>query len=200
MSENIGQVLQKIGQTGYDFFGTGIVETGAEQIGRTIGKVAIPIPIVGGMIGKKAGEKFVNNAQYASGLIGEVGGMMTGEKNIQDVLSYIPNQAAKDWWNSELMQVVTGRMSVPDAIVNGLVDYSGIKLFSDKTHAWKDKDGNYHKEWQPGATMVVGKWERPTNVLPTPDLSSNKGILGVHQGEIFYKGFDDARWAQINKK
>ena len=187
---DIGKTLQNIGNAGYNFFGSGLVETGMEQIGRTIGSVAIPIPIVGGMIGKKVGEKAANYLQYGSGLLGEIGQSIQDVQNgasfgqeLKDVLNYIPNQVAKDWWNSELVQVATGRMSVPDAIVNGLVDYSGIKLFSDKEHAWKDKQGNYHKTYVDGAKLVVGNWQQPTNTGPKVNISSNDGILGVRGGE-----------------
>jgi hypothetical protein len=51
--------------------------------------------------------------------------------------------------------------------------------------------------------MVVGKWVEPTNTAVHPDFtgnSGNKGILGTHNGEIFIKGIDDARWAEIQAK
>ena len=211
-AKGIGETLQKVGQAGYDFFGSGIVETGMETVGKALGSVAIPIPVVGGMVGKKAGEKLSHVLQYGSGLMGEVGKSIQDVQNgrsvgqeIKDVLNYVPRQVAKDWWDSELMQVVTGKMTVPDAIMKGIEDYSGVNLFSNKTHAWEDKHGNITETYKPGSKLVVGEWKQQENgatnvVTPTPDLQSNSGILGVHNGEIFYKGFDDARWAQIQSK
>ena len=91
-------------------------------------------------------------------------------------------------------------MTVPDAIMKGLQDYSGVGLFSDKTYAWKNNKGEYSKTWSREFNKpVVGKWIEDPNSLPRPKINSNKGILGVHNGEIFYKGFDDARWAALKK-
>ena len=178
-----------------------------ETVGKVLGSVAIPIPVVGGMVGKKAGEKLSHVLQYGSGLMGEVGKSIQDVQNgrsvgqeIKDILNYVPRQVAKDWWDSELMQVVTGKMTVPDAIMKGIEDYSGVNLFSNKTHAWEDKHGNITETYKPGSKMVVGEWKQPEKPpLPTPDLQSNKGILGVHNSEIYYKGFDDARWAALKK-
>ena len=199
-ADSIGTALQKIGQTGYTVFGSGVVEQGMQTGGQILGSALIPIPIVGGMIGKKIGENASHALQYGSGLLGEIGGAIKGEKNIGDVLSYLPKQIVTDWWNSPKMQVLTGRQHINDALINTLEDYSMVGLFSNKEHAWKDSQGNYHKQYVPGSKMVVGEWVKGPSNAPRPDLSSNSGILGVRNGEIYYKGFDDARWKALQKK
>lgn len=204
----IGDILQQVGQKGYEIMDTGIIQTGAGTIGQALGSALIPIPIVGGQIGKAVGKAAVDGLKYRFGTIGEIGKSIQDVQNgsnvgkeILDVLSYIPRQKINDFMNGDMMKVITGEMNWRDAALNKVEDYLGLNWMTDKTHAWKDQQGNYHKEYVPGSTMVVGKWIEPSEPpLPTPDLSSNAGILGVHNGEIFYKGFDDARWAQIQSK
>lgn len=197
LTNNIGKSLQQYGNSGYKFFNTGIVETGMETIGRTLGSIAIPI--VGGAVGKAVGENLTNRLKYRYGLIGEIGQSIQDINNgsslfkeIGDVLSYVPKQMAKDAWNSELVKVVTGRTTVPDAIMKGLEDYSGVGLFSDKTYAWKNDKGEYSKTWsREFSKPVVGKWVTQQSSIPRPDISSNAGILGVGKnGEILLKGFN----------
>lgn len=198
-SKNLGDILQTIGQKGSDFFSNPMVERGFGVVGHAVGE-AIPIPIVGGMIGKEIGRDLANNLSYASGLVGEVGGMMNGEKNFGDVMSYVP----KRWWNdlkndtinSDAMKVIRGDMNWRDAVVNALEQEAMIDIIAPgKTHAWKDKQGNYHKEYVKGAKMVVGEWKQPTQTQQAPDLSGNSGILGFANGQAYYRGLDDAAWA-----
>ena len=197
LSNNIGSTLQNIGNEGYKFFNTGIVETGMEAVGRTVGSAAIPI--VGGTIGKNIGENLAHQLKYGFGLVGEIGKSIQDINNgssvfkeIGDVLSYVPKQVAKDAWNSELVKVVTGRTTVPDAIMKGLEDYSGVGLLSDKTYAWKNNNGEYSKTWsREFSKPVVGKWHTQQSSIPRPDISSNAGIMGVGKnGEILLKGFN----------
>lgn len=203
-TKNIGQILQSFGQKGSDFYANPMVQRGFEWAGKAAGH-AIPIPFVGGTIGKAAGGMMADNLSYAHGLIGEVGGMMTGEKNIGDVLSYVPNRIVNDikndLFNSNTSKVIRGEMNWRDAVLNTLEDNAMIDFLAPgKTHAWKDKQGNYHKEYVDGAKMVVGEWKEQPNTQPRPDINSNAGILGVYQGEIFRRGFDDARWAQLQQQ
>ena len=207
IASNIGQTLQQVGQTGYNIMNTGAIQTGAGTIGQILGSVAIPIPIVGGQIGKFAGNAAVDSLKYNFGTIGEIGKSIQDLQNgsslgqeIKDVLTYAPRQIINDFKNSDFMKVIQGEMNWRDAALNSMEDFTGVNLITDKTHAWKDKQGNYHKEYVDGASMVVGKWETSQNTMPTPDLSSNKGILGTHNGEIFYKGFDDARWSELQRQ
>ena len=69
----------------------------------------------------------------------------------------------------------------------------------------KSKDGKYYKEWVDGANPfpVVGEWK--SNVPEgykniKPELNSNSGILGVYNGEILRKGFDDDRYQQLKQQ
>ena len=213
-SKDIGEILQNIGQKGSDFFSNDMVERAFGAVGHAVGKM-IPIPIVGGMIGKHQGKDLAHGLSYASGLVGEVGKSIqdlqngsSAKQEIKDVLNYLPTRYWEDFKNdtinSDAAKVIRGEMNWRDAALNALEQEAMIDFIAPgKTHAWKDKQGNVHKEYVDGAKMVVGEWKQPENPpLPTPDLQSNSGILGVHQGEIFYKGFDDARWAaiQANKK
>ena len=204
--KSIGEFLQTAGGKMADVWDNPMVERMYKVGGKVIGKFAIPIPVVGSYVGGQIAENLPKISSYASGLIGEIGGAMAGNRSTRDVLEYIPTRIWEDVKNETInhpvVQVITGDLNWRDAIVDRLEQEAMVDIFTDKTHAWKDKDGNYHKRYVDGATMVVGKWEEPKNVMPTPDLSSNAGILGTHNGEIYYKGFDDARWAalQANKK
>ena len=190
--ENIGEFLQEFGQKGADFYSNPMVQRAYGLIGKVAGH-AIPIPIVGGMLGQKAGEMMADNMSYAHGLIGEVGGMMTGEKDIKDVLSYVPTRMWEDFKNdtinSDTAKVIRGEMNWRDAVLNKLENEAMIDIFApNKTHAWKDAQGNYHKEYVDGATMVVGEWVNKPNTQPRPDPSSNKITIGPN-GEVIRNGF-----------
>lgn len=200
--ENIGNVLQSFGQKGSDFYANPMVQRGFEWAGRAAGH-AIPIPIVGGMIGKAAGGKLADTLSYTHGLIGEVGGMINGEKNIGDVLSYVPSRMWEDFKNdtinSDTAKVIRGEMNWRDAVVNTLEDNAMIDILAPgKTHAWKDAQGNYHKEYVDGATMVVGEWKEQPNTAPRPEMK-HSDILGVYQGQVLYKGFDDALYNSLKE-
>lgn len=190
--KNLGNRLQKMGETGYNLFDTGFVRTGAKTIGQVLGSIAIPIPVVGGQIGKAIAENTVNRLKYGYGLMGEVGGMINGEKSIGDVLTYIPKTMINEFKNSHITQVLTGKMNWRDGVVGALEDFALLDFLAPgKTHAWKDQQGNYHRQYVDGAKMVVGEWKEVPNTEPRPDLQSNRGILGVGKnGEILYKGFD----------
>ena len=188
-SKHIGNLLENIGQTGADIFGNPMVQRGFETVGQAVGSIAIPIPIVGGQIGKKLGELAADRLSYGSGLVGEIGGMIAGEKNIGDVLSYIPNRIYDNIVNSDKAKVMRGEMNWRDAILNTLEDNAMIDILAPgKTHAWKDEQGNYHKEYVDGATMVVGKWVDQPNTQLRPDPSSNN-IQIKPNGEVIRNGF-----------
>ena len=187
-SKNVGQMLQNIGHTGADIFGNPMVERGFETVGQVMGSM-IPIPIVGGQIGKQIGESIANTLSYGSGLVGEIGGMISGEKNIGDVLSYIPNRVIDKVTNSDVGKVIRGEMNWRDAVLNNLEENAMINFLAPgKTHAWKDDQGNYHKEYVDGATMVVGSWQEQPNTQPRPDPSSNNIKIGPN-GEVIRNGF-----------
>ena len=203
-SKNLGHMLQQFGQQGSNFYDNAMVQTGFGAVGRAIGQVAIPIPIVGGTIGKMAGESLANTLSYTHGLVGEIGGLISGEKNIGDVLSYVPKRIWNDFVdstvNSDTAKVIRGEMNWRDAAINKLEEYSMVNILApNKTHAWKDAQGNYHKQYVDGAKMVVGEWkEAPAQ--PRPDINSNAGILGVYNGEVYRRGFDDARWTALQQQ
>ena len=205
--KNVGEVLQKVGQTGSNFFGNEMVGTGFGAVGKALGSVAIPIPIVGGMIGKAGGKSLANRLSYTSGLIGEVGKSLQDLANgssvkqeIKDIATYVPNRIVNDikdaTINSDTAKVIRGEMNWRDAAVNALEEAAMVNVFAPgKTHAWKDQQGNYHKEYVDGAKMVVGEWKQPTQRQQAPDLSGNSGILGFANGQAYYRGLDDAAWA-----
>ena len=191
-NKNIGHLLQSYGERGSQFYNNSMIQTGAGMIGRAVGQVAIPIPIVGGTIGKKVGESIADALSYGHGLIGEVGGVIAGEKNIGDVLSYIPNRIWNDFkndtLNSDTAKVIRGEMNWRDAVINKLEDYAMIDFLApNKTHAWKDDQGNYHREYVDGAKMVVGTWHE-SEPQQRPDPSSNN-IRITSSGEVIRNGF-----------
>lgn len=203
-SKNLGHALQEYGQFGSNFFDNGSVKTGFGIGGKIIGQAAIPIPVVGGKLGEMAGKALATHLSYQHGLLGEVGGLIAGEKNIGDVLSYVPTRMWNDFKdatiNSDTAKVIRGEMNWRDAVINKLEDYAMIDILApNKTHAWKDAQGNYHKQYVDGAEMVVGEWhEAPAQ--PRPDINSNAGILGVYNGEVYRRGFDDARWTALQQQ
>ena len=192
LGQSIGKILQNIGQKGSDFYANPMVQRGFETVGKAAGTV-IPIPIVGGMIGKAAGGNLADTLSYTHGLIGEVGGMMTGEKNIGDVLSYIPNRIVEDFkndlFNSDTAKVIRGEMNWRDAVLNKLEDNAMIDILAPgKTHAWKDQQGNYHKEYVDGAKMVVGTWYEQPNTGPRPSDNGKITKIGKN-GEVIREGW-----------
>ena len=201
--KHIGHVLQTIGKTGEGIFDNSLVQGGFKIGGKIIGQALLPVPVVGGMVGKIAGETLANTLSYGSGLIGEVGGLIAGEKSIGDVLSYVPNRMWNNFidstLNSDTAKVIRGEMNWRDAALNKMEDLSMVNVLApNKVHAWKDAQGNYHKQYVDGAKMVVGEWHE-TPAQPRPDINSNSGILGVYNGEVYRRGFDDARWQQLQQ-
>ena len=197
--KTFGNFLQQIGRFGAELFDNHSVGALAGHVGKAIGQATIPIPFVGGAVGKYVGKSIPNKISYASGLIGEIGGAINGEKSMKDILTYIPNRMVNDIKDSNLVQVITGQKNWRDGIMDMLEDEAMISwLAPGKTHAWETPDGKIHKEYVDGAKMVVGTWK---NNVPEgyrnikPDLNSNSGILGIGpNGEVMRKGFDDARW------
>ena len=171
------------------------VQNIAGTAGQIIGSIAIPIPFVGGTIGKAIGEKVVNNMSYQLGLGGEIqqsiqdilAGADVG-KEIMDVVSYIPKRMITDFNNKPLVKVIKGELHPFDAGIQYLEDLSFVKyLAPDKTYAWKDAQGNYHKSYVDGAKMVVGSWKESTPQI-RPDPSSNN-IRITSSGEVIRNGF-----------
>ena len=204
INQQIGNFLQNFGKFNSDLFSNNTVKTIFGNVGKVVGKAVIPIPGVGGTVGKIVGESIPNKISYASGLIGEVGGAIKGEKSMKDILTYIPNRMINDTSNSNLVQVITGQKNWRDAVMQKLEKEAMVDWFSDKTYAW-EKDGKFYKEWVDGANPfpVVGEWK--SNVPEgykniKPELNSNSGILGVYNGEILRKGFDDDRYQQLKQQ
>ncbi|WP_458453521.1 hypothetical protein [Methanobrevibacter sp.] len=171
------------------------VQNMAGHIGSTLGSIAIPIPIVGSTIGRAVGEKVMNNISYQLGLGGEIqqsiqdilAGANVGNE-IMDVVSYIPRRMITDFNNNPLVKIIKGEVHPFDAGMQYLEDLSFVKyLAPDKTYAWKDKQGNYHKTYVDGAKPVVGTWHESTPQL-RPDPSSNN-IRITSSGEVIRNGF-----------
>ena len=204
LRHSIGDFLQKVGHGASDFLDNPMVERGFGAVGSVLGKV-IPIPIVGSLAGKEIGQATAKVLSSATGLVGEIGGLMSGNKSIVDVLTYLPLKSVEDIKNKTInhpvAQMIRGELNWRDAIIDSLEENAMIDFLApNKEHAWKDQHGNYHKRYVDGAKMVVGEWVEAPNSVPRPNLSSNEGILGVHNGEILYKGFDDERWNEIQQR
>ena len=191
-SKNIGHMLQQYGQQGSDFFANPMVQRGFGWVGQAVGS-AIPIPIVGGQIGKAMGKTLAHTLSYGNGLMAEVGGAMNGTKSMTDVMTYVPRRAWEDikneTVNSDLAKVIRGEKNWRDAVVDSLEENAMIQFLAPgKTHAWKDQQGNYHKEYVDGSKMVVGTWETRPNTQQRPDPSSNNIRIGPN-GEVIRNGF-----------
>lgn len=188
LNQQIGDILKNFSQFGSNIIEHPVTKKGFEIVGDVIGEVAIPIPVVGGAIGELSGKLLNKQLEYGNGLVGEIGGMISGEKNIGDVLSYIPNRIYDDVVNSDIGKVIRGEMNWRDAILNTLENEAMINILApDKTHAWKDDQGNYHKEYVDGAKMVVGTWVEQPNTQPRP--SDNGKIIGIKNGEVIREGW-----------
>ena len=87
--KTFGNFLQQIGRFGAELFDNHSVGALAGHVGKAIGQATIPIPFVGGAVGKYVGKSIPNKISYASGLIGEIGGAINGEKSMKDILNYI---------------------------------------------------------------------------------------------------------------
>ena len=171
------------------------VQNIAGTAGQIIGSIAIPIPFVGGTIGKAIGKNLVNTVSLGLGLGGEmqqsIQDILAGAdvgKEIMDVVSYIPKRMITDFNNKPLVKVIKGELHPFDAGIQYLEDLSFVKyLAPDKTYAWKDAQGNYHKSYVDGAKMVVGSWKESTPQM-RPDPSSNN-IRITSSGEVIRNGF-----------
>ena len=171
------------------------VQNIAGTAGQIIGSIAIPIPFVGGTIGKAIGKNLVNTVSLGLGLGGEmqqsIQDILAGAdvgKEIMDVVSYIPKRMITDFNNKPLVKVIKGELHPFDAGMQYLEDLSFVKyLAPDKTYAWKDAQGHYHKTYVDGAKPVVGTWHESTP-QQRPDPSSNN-IRITRSGEVIRNGF-----------
>lgn len=172
------------------------VQNAVGTIGQIIGSVAIPIPFVGGTIGKTVAKNLVNTVSYVTGFGGEIQKSIEDLKNgssfgqeVLDVVSYIPKRIITDINNKPLVRIAKGELHPYDAAIKYLEDTALVKFLApNKTHAWKDDQGRYYRNYQPGTKMVVGTWTTGPNTAPRPDPSSNKISIGKG-GEVIRNGF-----------
>ena len=187
--KHIGQILQ----TTSDFLASPELQNVVGQVGGMIGSVAVPIPLVGDDIGKLLAQTAATSLSYQTGIMSETAkALQDGKINSQEaknIATYVPNRIKNDIQQSTIAQVVTGKKSIPDAIVETLEQNALVNWFApNKTHAWKDNQGHYHKQYVPGSKMVVGEWKSEPNNQPRPDPSSNNIRIGPN-GEVIRNGF-----------
>ena len=187
--KSLGQILQST----TDFLSSPELQNLAGHIGQIAGSIVVPIPFIGGTLGKSVAQGAATKLSYQTGLMNEtVNALQDGKINAQEaknIMNYVPNRIKNDVMQSSTYQVITGKKTVPDAIVESLEQSALINWIAPgKTHAWKDNQGNYHKEYVPGSKMVVGEWKSEPNNQPRPDPSSNKIQIGKN-GEVIRNGF-----------
>ena len=186
-TNEVGQTLENLGNAYNSFWGSKPVQDLAGAVGQGIGMATIPV--VGGTLGKTIGKTSAELAADLGSLTSKVGQAIQGEYGWNDIgndiINYVPNKIE----NSTLYKVVTGQTTVPDAILNHLEESAYINyLAPNRTHAWKDNQGNYHKTWQPGTTMVVGEWKDNPASQRTP-ITDNGRVTGIGKnGEVLRNG------------
>lgn len=176
-NKEIKNILQNIS----NFFDNPMVQRGFKTVGQVVGST---IPVVGGQIGKKVGESIANRLSYATGLAGEI----VGGSSLKDILSYIPNRIIDKVSNGDMGKVMKGEMNWRDAVLNTLEENAMINILAPgKTHAWKDEQGNYYKEYVDGAKMVVGEWHESTPQIKPSD--NGKIVKITNNGEVIREGW-----------
>lgn len=181
-----GQSLETMGSAVNKFFDAKPVQDIIGAVGQGVG---MAIPGVGGFLGKAAAKTGVGLVADVADLASKAGKAMQGKydwKDIgKDIIDYIPNKIEE----STPYKVITGQTTIPDAIINALENSAYINyLAPNRTHAWKDEQGNYHRQWQPGTKMVVGEWKDNPSSQRTP-ITDNGRVTGVGKnGEVFRNG------------
>ena len=211
ISKNIGEKLENIGQYGEDSWVMDSAKKIIGGVGQAIGGTYIPV--VGGMLGKAAGEAMASAPFYLLGNIGEVGKMMQGESNIVDVLAYAPKRyitsTIDDIVNHPIVEAIKGEKTVPDAIIDTMMNNATLlepmtkihdAIFGkphDRVRIWVNKNGDTSLEWKPGYNRIM--WGN-IETKPAPIYNGSEGILGTYQGQVYRRGVDDAAWAQLQKQ
>ena len=187
--KHIGQILQSTSE----FLASPEMQHVAGTTGRIMGSIMLPIPGVGGDIGKALAQGAVTSLSYQSGIMGETAKALQDGKissqEAKNIATYVPNRIKNDIQQSTPYQVITGKKTVPDAIVESLEQNALVNWIApNKTHAWKDNKGDYHKQYVPGSKMVVGSWQSSQNNQPRPNPTSNNIRIGKN-GEVIRNGF-----------
>ena len=209
----IGKAAEKIGNGISKILDHPIAKKAADIGGKMAG-LLIPIPVVGGMIGKALANTARNIGSYAAGTVGKIGEAMQGKANAKDVLLYAPNKFVNDIKNSNTYQAITGQKTVPDAIMDHLKGEAMLDIFTpvhdaifgkpdhSRTMLWVNKNGDASTTWKPGYNRimwgdVVTKPGKAPSPVTVPDPS--KDILGTYQGRQFIRGRDDATWNRLKE-
>lgn len=183
IQNKIGQTLEKYGNETNKFYSSKPVQQIYGAIGQGAGMATIPV--VGGFIGKNSAKLGVDLKADLGSLTSKIGQAMQGKYGWNDVkndiINYIPNKIEE----SVPYKIITGQTTVPDAIINAMEDSAWIStLAPNKTHAWKDSQGNYHQTYQPGSKLVVGEWQNNKGPQLTP-ITDNGRVTGItSNGEV----------------
>ena len=159
-------------------------------------------------VGKAVGEATANALSYGFGTVGEIGKAIQGEASATDVLTYVPRRAVNEIVNSNIAQVVTGKKTVPDAIMDHLNESAMLDIVTpihdaifgkpnhDRVRLWVNKDGDSSTTWKPGYNrLMYGRIESK----PAPIYNGSESVLGTYQGQVYRRGVDDAAWNQLVK-
>lgn len=206
-NSKIGSFLETIGVGASKAFEHELAHKIMGAVGQGLA-TATGIPLAGA-VGKAAGEALADGLSYGFGTVGEIGKAMQGEASAKDVLMYAPTRMYNDVMNSNLVQAVTGKKTVPDAIIDHLSESAMMDLFApvhdaifgkpnhNRERFWVNKDGDASKTWKPGYNRIM---YGTTVTKPAPIYNGSESILGTYQGQTYRKGVDDAAWRQLQKQ
>ena len=180
---NQGKLLEKIGDNHAKIWNHPITQEAAGIFGEVAGTASmIPGAAFVGEHGAKIGAGI--NADMGL-LLSDVGKALQGNKTWKeigsDIINYIPNKIR----DTNIYKVLDGQMNWRDGVLNMLENEAHLSFLApNKVHAWKDSQGNYHRNYVPGSTMVVGEWQNNPYANNTP-LSDNGKVIGVTpNGEV----------------
>lgn len=187
IQSEVGQTLENLGNSYNQFWGAKPVQDIYGAIGQGVGMATVPV--VGGFLGKtiaKSGAEFKADLGNLTSKVGQaIQGKYSWSDIGNDIINYVPNKIEE----STLYKVATGQTTIPDAIINSLEESAYINyLAPNRTHAWKDNQGNYHQTYQPGSKLVVGEWKNNPGSQRTP-ITDNGRVTGItSNGEVIRNG------------
>ena len=180
---NFGKTLETFGNVYNQIWNSKPIQSIYGAIGQGVGMATIPI--IGGIIGKEAATSGAELRSDVGKLTSKIGQAIQGKYGWKDIgngiINYIPNK----FKDSTIYKVINKETTIPDAIINKLEESAWINILApNRTHAWKDKQGNYYKTYKPGTKMVVGEWKNNPGSNRKP-ITDNGKVTGItSSGEV----------------
>lgn len=203
----VGSFLEKIGVNASKAFDHALTQKIFGAVGQGIG-MATGIPLAG-TVGKAVGKATADALSYGFGTVGEFGKALQGEASATDVLTYAPRRAIDDVVNSNLGQVIQGKKTLPDGIMDHLSEQAMLDVFApvhdaifgkpdhSRTRLWVNKNGDASTTWKPGYNRIM---YGDVVSKPAPVYNGSESVWGTYQGQVYRKGVDDAAWRQLQKQ